>query len=108
MAELRPHLTEERYLALLRTMTGQGYRLYALRDSGHDVGLAGVGVGTNLDYGRYMWVFDLVTSERQRSRGYGRALLEHLEQVARREGCEMIALSSGVQRTDAHRFYEQR
>jgi GNAT superfamily N-acetyltransferase len=107
MAELRPQVTEERYLALLRSMVQEGYRLFALRDAGIEVALAGVGVGTNLYFGRYMWVFDLITSDRVRSRGYGRALLEHVERVARDEGCEMVALSSGVQRTDAHRFYEQ-
>jgi GNAT superfamily N-acetyltransferase len=107
MAELRPQVTKERYLALLRSMVRGGYRLFALRDAGSEVALAGVGVGTNLYFGRYMWVFDLITSDRVRSRGYGRALLEHVERVARDEGCEVIALSSGVQRTDAHRFYEQ-
>jgi GNAT superfamily N-acetyltransferase len=49
-----------------------------------------------------------VTTDSERSRGHGQRLLEHLEEEARAAGCDMIALSSGLQRADAHRFYERR
>ncbi|HET7482051.1 MAG TPA: GNAT family N-acetyltransferase, partial [Actinomycetota bacterium] len=45
------------------------------------------------------------TTAQGRSRGYGLELLRHIEDLARREGCETVALSSGLQRADAHRFY---
>ena len=108
MRELRPHLTEERYMHLLEEMVADGYRMFALRIAGRPVALAGTRVASNLYYGRYLWVYDLVTTDSQRSRGHGRTLLEHLEELARADGCEMLALSSGLQRADAHRFYEQR
>jgi GNAT superfamily N-acetyltransferase len=106
MAELRSHLTEARFLELLGAMGPQGYRLFALREAGRPVALAGVLVSTNLAFGRYLWVDDLVTTEAARSQGYGRRLLEHVEQVARAAGCALVALASGLQRTEAHRFYE--
>ena len=106
MSELRTHLTQDRYVELLSEMRRDAYRLFALRDDGVDVALAGVRIATNLYYGRYLWVYDLVTAEGRRSRGYGRALLRHLEDLARQEGCGILALSSGIQRADAHRFYE--
>lgn len=106
MAELRDHLTEDDYFRLLDDMVPHGYRMFGARDGDRLVAVAGVALFTNFYYGRYMWVYDLVTRADSRSRGYGRALLEHLEDIARAANCDVVALSSGLQRTDAHRFYE--
>ena len=43
--------------------------------------------------------------ERQRSRGVGRALVQHLQDLALAAGCEATTLDSGTQRTQAHKFY---
>ncbi len=109
MRELRGHLDEERWLELMEVMGADGYRLLSLQDDdGSILALAGIRAATNLYYGRHVWVYDLVTTGRARSMGHGRKLLGHVEELAAREGCEMVALSSGLQRTDAHRFYEER
>ena len=108
MNQLRTHLDEKRYMELLAEMVPKGYRLFALEADGRIVALAGVGRGVNFYYGRYLWVYDLITTEEGRSRGYGGELLRHVESVARGEGCETIALSSGHHRPDAHRFYTDR
>lgn len=108
LLELRPHLTPATYEALLARMQPSGYRLFAVRSGGGIVALAGVGFGTNLYYGSYLWVYDLVTTARARSEGHGKALLDHLERLAQAAGCDTIALSSGIQRLDAHRFYEDK
>ncbi len=55
-----------------------------------------------------MWVYDLVTTSKVRSKGYGRHLMKFIEEFARQENCEVVALSSGFERKDAHRFYEER
>jgi len=107
MRQLRSHLDEDRYLALLRTMMPRGYRLLAVRDGGRIVAVAGIEVRTALHFGRHVWVNDFVTAAEARSHGYGRVLLAHVEELGRREGCSVIALNSGLQRLDAHRFYEQ-
>lgn len=107
MRELRGHLSEERYLEILDLMVPDGYRLLALEDDeGAIQALAGIGVSTNLYYGRHVWVYELVTAPETRSLGHGRALLGHVEELAASEGCEIVALSSGLWREDAHRFYE--
>ena len=109
MRELRGHLSEDRWLELLDVMVPDGYRLLSLQDDEKTIhALAGIRVATNLYYGRHVWVYDLVTTERGRSRGHGRALLGHVEELAAAEGCELVALSSGLERADAHRFYEDR
>ena len=107
MRELRHNLDEQEYLCLLGSMTEEGYRLFAVRDSGVLVSLAGIAVLTNFYYGRHVWVYDLITASNARSKGYGCRLLEFIEEFARRESCKVVALSSGLERTDAHRFYEK-
>lgn len=108
LRELRSHMDEDAYIESVQDMVGRGYQLFALEDEGDIVALAGIGEGLNFYYGKYIWVYDLVTSERVRSRGYGQTLLEHIEQLARENGCETVALSSALYRKEAHRFYEER
>ena len=109
MRELRTHLDEATFLALMHEMTPQGYRLLAARDdAGMIRALAGIGELTNLYYGHHIWVYELITSASERSRGYGKALMDRVETLARDLGCDTVALASGLQRADAHRFYEDK
>lgn len=109
MRDLRGHLSEERWLELMELMRPDGYRLLALEDdAGAIQALAGIRVSTNLYYGRHVWVDELVTAPDARSLGHGRTLLGHVEELAVAEGCEVVGLSSGLRRVDAHRFYEER
>ncbi|WP_231182935.1 GNAT family N-acetyltransferase [Haladaptatus sp. DYF46] len=108
MVQLRTHLDEDTYLDYLRTMTTDGYRLFAVSVDGEIVTLAGVGVQVNMYYGRHVWVYELITDGDHRSEGYGAELLSFIEEWGREQNCELVALSSGLQREDAHRFYEDR
>ena len=106
--QLRDHLDEETYLEYLEEMTADGYRLFGLFSDGELAAVAGVDILTNMYYGRHLWVFELVTDSAYRSKGFGEELLQYLVEWAESRGCEKVALSSGLQRTDAHRFYEER
>lgn len=108
MKQLRSHLDEETYLRYLDEMSADGYRLFGLSSEGELAALAGVDITTNMYYGRHLWVFELVTDSAHRSKGFGERLLGFLREWAETRGCEKIALSSGLRREDAHRFYEER
>lgn len=109
MNELRTHLVElSEYETTLQEMRRGGYRIFVVVEDDEYVALAGIAIRTNFYYGKFLYVYDLITSEKVRSRGHGKLLLDHLEELARTDGCQTIALSSGVQRTDAHRFYEDK
>ncbi|ELY98688.1 acetyltransferase [Natrialba chahannaoensis JCM 10990] len=106
--QLRTHLDEDQYLSYLEQMTADGYRLFGLFSDDDLAAVAGVDILTNMYYGRHLWVFELVTDADHRSRGFGEQLFRYLVEWAENKGCEKIALSSGLQRDEAHRFYENR
>ncbi len=105
MAELRPHLVEAEFVPLVRHMMSEGYRLAWLEAGGEVATVAGYRISTNLFLGRNLYVDDLVTPERHRSRGYGAAMMAELRSIATQAGCRHLHLDSGTQRTQAHKFY---
>lgn len=106
LTELRPHLTEELFRSVLAEGQGQGLRFTAAYDEdGVCVGAAGWRLVANTYLLRKLYVDDLVTASAHRSGGVGHALLAHLEEHARAADCTTLALDSGTQRSDAHRFY---
>jgi len=105
MAELRPHVTREQFLPLVRSMQSDGFRLACILDRDRVVAVAGYRLGTSLFCGRHLYVDDLVTAGAERSRGYGRELLEWLRALAAENDCDVLHLDSGVQRKRAHAFY---
>jgi GNAT superfamily N-acetyltransferase len=106
MKELRTNLIESTYLDLLRSMSGEGYRMFALYEHDQIVALAGVIILTNLYFGKHVFVYDLVTTSSERSKGYGEKLLAHIHHYAKLNGCGIVALESGLSRVGAHKFYE--
>lgn len=105
MQQLRPHLDERDYLETVRRMQDTGYRIAAVVEDGQVVCVAGFRIQENLYGGRHLYVDDLITGDSARSRGHGQRMLGWLTDLARRDGCEQLHLDSGVQRSDAHRFY---
>ena len=105
MAELRPHVAREDFLATVRAMQAEGLRLACLRDGGRVVAVAGYRISTNLFCGRHLYVDDLVTAEAERSKGHGKTLLAWLRRQAVESDCDVFHLDSGVQRKRAHAFY---
>jgi ribosomal protein S18 acetylase RimI-like enzyme len=53
------------------------------------------------------WIYDIAIDEEHRGKGYGRALLNGLEQVAREHGLESIGLNVFAGNDYARRLYER-
>jgi GNAT superfamily N-acetyltransferase len=105
MAELRPHVSRAEFLPVIRAMQADGLHLACIRADGHVVAIAGYRLSTNLFYGKHLYVDDLVTSDAERSKGYGKELLAWLRALAVENDCDAFHLDSGVQRKRAHQFY---
>ncbi|MCH9035413.1 MAG: GNAT family N-acetyltransferase [Planctomycetes bacterium] len=109
MHELRTHLSMDEFVSQVgRQVDRQGYKLACLEDAGDVAAVAGFRFIEMLAWGRAMYVDDLVTAARARSKGYGGRLFDWLVELAKKEGCAQFHLDSGVQRHGAHRFYLQK
>ncbi len=105
LKELRTHLEETDFLPLLRRLEAQEYQLAFVRDEDKVTAVAGFWISEAFAYGKYMYVYDLVTSANARSRGRGAALMAFLKTLAKDADCVQLHLDSGVQRFEAHKFY---
>lgn len=109
MKQLRTHLDEEQFLALVQEASQkEDYKMAALYDHEKIVAVTGFMPMITLYNGRFIWVCDLVTDSESRSKGYGEALLNYVQDWSKENGYDIVSLSSGLQRIDAHRFYENK
>jgi GNAT superfamily N-acetyltransferase len=105
MSELRPHVSRDEFLPVVRALRADGLRLACIRAEGRVVAVAGYRISTNLFYGKHLYVDDLVTADSERSKGHGKDLLAWLRALAVENDCDAFHLDSGVQRKRAHQFY---
>jgi GNAT superfamily N-acetyltransferase len=106
MVQLRPHLTEEQFVAqVCRQQEQHGYQLAFLQENARAVAVAGYRIAEFLAWGKTLYVDDLVTDANARSRGFGDELFAWLVAHAKANACDQLHLDSGVQRFAAHRFY---
>lgn len=109
MSQLRTHLSLKEYSDLVKeSIEKDNYEMYGLYVEDQLASVIGFEPMTTLYYGRFIWVCDLVTDDNYRSFGYGEKLLSHIESLAKDKKYDAIALSSGLQRENAHRFYEEK
>jgi GNAT superfamily N-acetyltransferase len=106
IGQLRTHLSINEYIKIVKDMIPNGYRVICLFENDKIVSYAGFARLINLYYGDHIWVYDLVTDENKRSGGYGKLLLSHIEKTAENNSLNCVALSSGLPKENAHRFYE--
>ncbi|MCY8230415.1 GNAT family N-acetyltransferase [Priestia endophytica] len=108
--QLRPHLTIDAYKKRVQeAKEAHQYELAGVfNEKGEIVAAAGYMPKLTLYDGHSVWVCDLVVSEKERSKGHGERLLRFVEERSKKWGCVNMTLSSGLQRHDAHRFYEEK
>jgi GNAT superfamily N-acetyltransferase len=98
--EARVHLAQLRgcpgYRLLVFVAEGEVVGTYALAIIGK-LGKRGTPAGL---------VEDVAVLPSRQGQGIGRAMMEHALAECRKAGCYKLALSSNVNRGDAHRFYE--
>lgn len=108
LVQLRTDITKESYLYLLKEMKKDGYMLFGLYKDKELVSLVGFSLRVNFYNKRHVFVYDLVTDIKYRSLGYGEELLNFVDKWAKENNTEYVALESGIQRVEAHKFYEKK
>jgi GNAT superfamily N-acetyltransferase len=105
IAQLRPALDLPTFLERVAVQQKEGYALALLEEGAEVAVVAGFRFLHCLPLGKFMYIDDFVTHEKQRGRGLGAQLFSWLENKARQNGCSAIQLDSGTQREAAQRFY---
>jgi GNAT superfamily N-acetyltransferase len=110
MQSLRQKLSnEQEYLVLVQSLisTERFHLVAVFNDDNGCLAVAGYRIKRCLHgYGKLeMYVDDLVTDLSQRSKGFGKILLDWLKAESVKLGCATLILDSGTHRIDAHRFY---
>jgi GNAT superfamily N-acetyltransferase len=102
--QLRPHLPAD-YRRRMDEVFASGAEMAVAVADGSVVGLTVFRVIEKTFSGRELYCDDLVTDESQRSKGAGRAMIAYMERLCRERRCNTLALDSGTQRPQAHKFY---
>lgn len=109
MNQLRTHLNVDVFINLVKQAVKENdYKLLALYDHNHIVAVCGFMPMITLYNGKFIWICDLVTDVKLRSKGYGKVLLTHVENWAKEKKYGIVSLSSGLQQAPAHQFYEEK
>ena len=108
MKELRPHITLENFLTIYhQSHKTTGYEIAALKDDGQVHAIMGYRILYDYVHGKHCYIDDLVSSEQQRSKGYGAELLKYAEQFAKDQGCTGLRLCTGIENERGKKFYEK-
>lgn len=84
------------------------YRTFVAVAEGRVVGMIGAYLGYYYEKnGAIVRILALVVDQAYRSYGVGASLLQHVENWATAQGAAGVALNSGLQRQNAHRFYRR-
>ena len=104
--ELRPHLIEEEFLSLIKSMQTEGYQLAFIEgENGYAASVIGFRYLQFTFKGKHFYIDDLSTLPEARGKGHGGALIDHVCALAKQKGYHYVTLDSGHQRFDAHRLY---
>lgn len=102
--QLRPDLPSD-YIGRMREVFGSGADMAVCVRDDRVCGITVFRVIEKTYSGRELYCDDLITDETLRSSGVGHALMSYMESLAIERGCDCVALDSGTQRQQAHKFY---
>lgn len=91
-----------------RMKQNQDYFILVAKDADAVVGFIGIckGIAFELD-GEYIRIIALAVNTDYQHNGIGAQLIRYAEGYAIEQGIHYILVNSGLQRMDAHRFYEK-
>jgi GNAT superfamily N-acetyltransferase len=105
LTELYPSLTQEEYANELAFMTQHNYTQVVVTENERCLGVSGVWIGNKLWCGKYLEIDNIIVSEKIRSKGVGKMIVDYLEEKAKTLGCNMMALDSYTTNFKAHKFF---
>jgi len=86
-----------------------GRKMYLVaREDQKIVGVIDIVVHPEFRFGKIAIIDEFIVDDSYQGKGIGSALLREAEKLAKQYGCKRIELHSALERTDAHKFYQDR
>ena len=106
--ELREHLSLDEFFAIYnQAHLENNYTLVALEEEGNILAVMGYRFISDYVHGKHLYIDDLVTTKKQRSKGLGVLLLSYAENLAQKSGCKMLRLCTGIDNELGKKFYQK-
>jgi len=105
LLELRSGLTIDKFLADRERLLSEGLRLFGLHAEGRICSVASAIIYPHVSHGSDCWIHDLATLPQDRGKGYGKALMQHIEVLASSLGCTRVLVHTRNSRDRAQNFY---
>ena len=103
--QLTPHPSTLSEQTLRGVLDNSASRLYLLEEEGHVVGMLTLGIYVS-PTGSKGWIEDVVVDDACRGRGYGRMLVAHAIEEAKRASVKQLMLTSNSLRIAANQLYQ--
>ncbi|MES3036999.1 MAG: GNAT family N-acetyltransferase [Bdellovibrionota bacterium] len=108
MKELRPHLTLETYLSIYEhSKKNDSYEIIAIEEDNNILAVMGYRILYDYVRGKHVYIDDLVSSEKFRSKGLGAELLKYAETIAKEQKCSGLRLCTGLENERGMKFYDR-
>lgn len=93
------------YCAAFQRLAEAGHKLLVLENDDRIVATLTLHIIPNVSHrgSPFAVVENVVVADQERSKGYGKLLMEHAEETARATGCYKLTLTSNKRRAEAHR-----
>lgn len=108
LQSLRPNLDLSLFLKNRESLIARDYHLIGLTDGEKIVCVAGYVFHPHIERGSEFWIHDFATLPDSRSKGYGKSVIQHLEDLAKDAGCTRLLVHTKVTRDRAQNFYENK
>jgi GNAT superfamily N-acetyltransferase len=108
LKELRQHLSYQEYKNIYyQAKLADGYELIAVESEGEIIALMGLRYLSDFVRGRHLYIDDLISTQKVRSQGIGKILLDYAEELARNSNCTTLRLCTGIENDRGIKFYER-
>lgn len=97
--------TLEKYESLIKEMVPNGYKQIAIYQDEKLVAVSGYWINTKLYTGKYLEIDNFVVDENHHGKGFGKSLIEEIEQIAKNNNANAIVLDAFSTNFSAHKFY---
>lgn len=102
-------LVEQGIKRLERIQNHEDYHTIVAIEEGDVIGFIGLWKGMAYEFEEeYIRVVALAVDQAYQKQGIGTKLLKVAEQYALEQGIQIVSLNSGLEREEAHRFYERK